>query len=100
MDIGEYALAMALIIRKTLLLAKPQHVSIDRALTRYFINDKLAGECKTGEIDTVSLLTYPEPAIVVLNSNSSLAVRNLKSMKEFNSFFNQIREGVEKFSVV
>lgn len=98
-DIGEYAFAMGLIIRKTLLLAQPQYVSIDRALTRYYINDKLAGECKTGEIDNISLLTNPEPAIVVLNSNSSLEVRNLKSMKEFNSFFHQIREGIEKFIV-
>ena len=98
-DIGEYALAMALIIRKTLLLAQPQYVSIDRALTRYYINDKLAGECKTCEIDNISLLTNPEPAIVVLNSNSSLEVRNLKSMKEFNSFFHKIREGIEKFIV-
>ena len=98
-DIGEYALAMALIIRKTLLLAKPQYVSIDKALTRYYINDKLAGECKTGEIDNISLLTNPEPAIVVLNANSSLEVRNLKSMKEFKSFFHQIREGIDKFIV-
>jgi hypothetical protein len=98
-DIGEYALAMVLIIRKTLLLAQPQYVSIDSALTRYYINDTLAGECKTGEIDNISLLTNPEPAIVVLNSNSSLEVRNLKSMKEFNSFFHEIREGIEKFIV-
>jgi len=96
-DIGEYALAMGLIIRKTLLLAQPQYVSIDRALTRYFINDKLAGECKTGQIDHISLLTNPEPAIVVLNSKSSFEVRNLKSMKEFNSFFHQIRDGIDRF---
>lgn len=98
-DIGEYALAMGLIIRKTLLLAQPQTVSIDKSLTRYFVNDKLAGECKTSEIDNISLLTDPEPAIVVLNSTSSFEVRNLNSMKEFNSFFYQIREGIEKFIV-
>jgi len=98
-DIGEYALAMGLMIRKTLLLAQPQSVSIDRALTRYYINDRLAGECKTGEIDNISLLTHPEPAIVVLNSNSALEVRNLKSMKEFNSFFHHIREGMKRFAV-
>jgi len=98
-DIGEYAFAMGLIIRKTLLLVQPQYVSIDRALTRYYIHDKLAGECKTGEIDNISLLTNPEPTIIVLNSNSSLEVRNLKSMKEFNSFFHQIREGIKKFIV-
>jgi len=98
-DVGEYALAMALIIRKTLLLAQPQYVTIDRNLTGYYINDKLTGECKTGEIDNISLLTNPEPVIVVLNSGASLEVRNLKSMKEFISFFNKIREGVEKFKV-
>ena len=98
-DIVEYAFAMALIMRKTMLLAQPQYVSIDSALTSHYINDNLAGECKTGEIDSVSLLTNPEPAIVVSNSNSSLEVRNLKSMKEFNSFFHKIREGIEKFIV-
>lgn len=98
-DLVEYAFAMALIMRKTMLLAQPQYVSIDSALTSHYINDNLAGECKTGEIDSVSLLTNPEPAIVVLNSNSSIEVRNLKSMKEFNLFFHQIREGVEKFFV-
>jgi len=98
-DVGEYALAMALIVRKTMLLAQPQYVSIDRILTRHYKNGQLAGECKTGEIDNVSLLTNPEPAIVVLNSNSSLEVRNLKSMKEFKSFFQQLREGIDKFIV-
>jgi len=98
-DVGEYVLAMALIVRKTMVLAQPQFVSIDRVLTRHYINDQLAGECKTGEVDTVSLLTHPEPTIVVLNANSSLEVRNLKSMKEFKSFFHQIREGIEKFIV-
>lgn len=98
-DIGEYALAMALIVRKTMLLAQPQHVSIDRALTRHYVNDQLAGECKTAEIDNVALLTHPAPAIVVLNSNASLEVRNLKSMQEFKSFFHHIREGMERFAV-
>jgi hypothetical protein len=96
-DIVEYAAAMALLIRKTLLLARPQHVSIDKALTRYFVNDNLAGECKTGDIDNVALLTGPEPAIVVSNANSSIEIRNLKSIQEFKSFFRKIREGIEKF---
>ena len=96
-DIGEYALAMALIVRKTMLLAQPQSVSIDRALTRHYVNDQLAGECKTAEIDNVSLLTNPEPAIVVLNSNASIEIRDLKSMDDFYCFFYKIREGIERF---
>jgi len=96
-DIVEYVAAITFLIRKTLLLARPQHISIDKALTRYYVNDKLAGECRTGEIENVTLLTNPEPTIVVLNSNSSIEVRDLKSMQEFKSFFQKIREGIEKF---
>jgi hypothetical protein len=57
----------------------------------------LAGECKTGDIDNVCLLTNPAPAIVVLNSNASLEVRNLKSMKEFKFFLQQLRKGIDHF---
>jgi len=58
-----------------------------------------AGECKTREIDTISLLRMPEPTIVVLNSNASIEVRNLRSIQEFKSFFLKIREGVGRFYV-
>jgi hypothetical protein len=95
----EYAIAMALLIRKTWLLARPQYVSINAQRTRYYVNDNLAGECKTREIDTISLLTKPETTIVVLNSNASIEVRNLRSIQEFKSFFLKIREGVGRFYV-
>ena len=95
----EYAIAMALLIRKTWLLARPQYVSIDPEKTRYYVNDNLAGECNTREIDTISLLTKPEPTIVVLNPNASIEVRNLRSIQEFKSFFLKIREGVGRFYV-
>jgi hypothetical protein len=93
----EYAIAMALLMRKTWLLARPQYVSIDAEKIRYYVNDNLTGECKTREIDTISLLNMPEPTIVVLNSNASIEVRNLRSIQEFKSFFIKIREGVERF---
>jgi len=96
-DIVEYAAGIAFLIRKTMLLARPQYVSIDRELTRHYVNDNLAGECKTAEIESVMLLTDPEPAILVLNSASSIEVRDLKSMQEFISFFRGIREGIEKY---
>ncbi|MEJ2165673.1 MAG: hypothetical protein P8X90_09100 [Desulfobacterales bacterium] len=96
-DIVEYAAGITFLIRKTMLLARPQHVSIDRDLTRHYVNDNLAGECKTDEIKSVMLLTDPEPAILVLNSTSSIEVRDLKSMQEFKSFFHRIREGIEKY---
>jgi hypothetical protein len=95
----EYAIAMALLMRKTWLLARPQYVSIDAEKTRYYVNDNLAGECKTREIDTISLLSMPEPTIVILNSNASIEVRNLRSIQEFKSFFLKIREGVGRFYV-
>lgn len=96
-DIVEYAVAMALLIRKTLLLARPQHVSIDRTTTRYYVNKKLEGECKTAEMDHVWLLTSPEPTIVLSDPDSSIVVKNLKSMQEFKSFFHKIREAMETF---
>jgi hypothetical protein len=96
-DIVEYAAGLAFLIRKTMLLARPQHVSIDRELTRHYVNDNLAGECRTAEIKSVMLLTDPEPAILVLNSASSIEVRDLKSMQEFKSFLHRIREGIEKY---
>jgi len=97
-DVVEYLFAMGLIVRKTLLLAQSQYVSIDSASTSYYINDTLAGECSTGEIDNVSLLTSPRPAIVVLNPNASIEVRNLKSMKEYYALFVKLREGIQKFA--
>jgi hypothetical protein len=41
----------------------------------------------------------PEPTIVILNSNASIEVRNLRSIQEFKSFFLKIREGVGRFYV-
>jgi hypothetical protein len=97
-DIVEYVAAMTLLMRKTLLLARPQHVTIDSATTRYYVNENLEGECKTAEIDHVSLLTSPEPTIVLSNpDSSSIVVKNLKSMQEFKSFFQKIREVMKKF---
>ena len=96
-DIVEYAAAVTLLMRKTLLLARPQHVTIDSATTRYYVNENLEGECKTAAIDHVSLLTSPEPTIVLSNPDSSIVVKNLKSMQEFKSFFQKIREVMEKF---
>ena len=93
----EYAVAMALLMRKTWLLARPQYISIDADSTRHFVNDSLAGECKTREIDTISLLTDPEPTIVVLNSNATIEVRNLRTLQEYKSFLLKIRQGVERF---
>lgn len=95
-DIVEYVLAMALLVRKTLMLSRPQEVSIDRATTRYYLNGNQEGECKTAEIDNVCLQTSPEPTIILSDSNSTIVVKNLKSRQEFNSFFEKIREAMGK----
>ena len=64
-DVGEYVLALLLIIRKTLLLAQSQAVTIDKDFTRYYRNGTLCGECNTHHIDNICLLANPEPSIVV-----------------------------------
>ena len=96
-DIVEYAAAIAFLLRKTLLMARPRLVSIDREFTRHYVNDHPVGECRTAEIENVTLVSGPEPAIIVLDPKSSIEVRGLKSMKEFKAFYQKIRAGIEKF---
>jgi hypothetical protein len=98
-DVGEYVLALLLIIRKTLLLAQSQAVTIDKDFTRYYRSGTQAGECRTHDIDRICLLANPEPSIIVFNSSSAIEVSNLNSMEDFESFFRKLCQGVERFKV-
>ena len=98
-DVGEYVLALLLIFRKTLLLAQSQAVTVDKDFTRYYQRGTLAGECRTQDIDSICLLANPEPSVIVFSSSSAIEISNLNSMKDFESFFRKLCQGVEKFKV-
>ncbi len=96
LDTVEYGLALALLVRSGMVLAKSREIAIDNKRIQYKVNKKIDSAMQTSDVKGVLLYEDPEPLVLVLGRKRVIEIDDLRDPDEYKAVYFGIKEGVEK----
>jgi hypothetical protein len=95
--VGEFVLAVIIMVFKGAELSQEEHLCVTRRNTQFFLNHQKIAEIPTSQIEATLFIQQPQPMILIVGDMKAIEIPGLQQEIEFRAMLLKLDDAIAQF---